>query len=454
MMKRILFILSTVFTLLACNNDESVNSLNFEDSAFSVVGRWYAENNTDNPILNMFGEYVFTADGVIYIDEYRRINGYRRNELQGVYSINGNNITTGFDFNEGGQSTSSFKVTENLSFSASFHRFSEDYTLTFQRVVGEIALMVGDTLYVSSEALQDIEAYTSKSVEIKSYSMNDPAIASVNEDGFLLAKLIGVTYLKVETSIGIAVLKVSVADKENLWNDFSKVLGRDFDEVLELLGKHYVFKSNDSIRYYYDNPYVDSVGIYRHDNVADSIVVSFRGNETDKSILDYLESKLVFVKDTLSCHWYTDNSNYLFSTLSAKYYKDAHKIIYTRFDPEWDDRIEDYGLSFDELVSRHGNYSDKEKWRSEWIKFNNIKNDFIAEITYHLNPMVYKYSIIVNMDIPMTMIDDYINRKFLYWDVLHPHTKNIQINGKEMFIFVSVDEKNYRSLNYSIVENN
>ena len=273
MMKRVLTIFTIVFSLFACDNDESVESLNFEDAAFGVVGRWYAESSSaDKSNFDMFGEYVFTVDGAIYIDEYRRINGYRRSELQGTYSIKSNRITTEFDFNEGGQSTAPLNVTDGLAFSASFHRFSEDYTLAFQRIIGEVAFMVGDTINVATEALHNIEAYTSKPVEIKKYSMNDNAIASVNDDGLLTAKLIGVTYLKIETSIGIAVLKVSVSDNDILWNDYSKLLGSDFDDVERLLGKHYVFKSNDSIRYYYDNPYVDSVDVYKQYNRADSIM--------------------------------------------------------------------------------------------------------------------------------------------------------------------------------------
>lgn len=453
MMKKLLAIFAIVISLLACDNDENVKSLNFEDSAFGVVGRWYAENNTNDQNLNMFGEYVFTTDGVIYIDEYRRINGYKRSELRGVYTINSNSITTGFDFNEGGQSTSSLTVIEELTFSASFRRFSEDYTLTFQRIVGEIALMVGDTLNVAIEAQKNIEAYTSKPVEIKLYSMNDDAIASVDDDGLLTAKLIGVTYLKVETSIGVAVIKVSVSDKGNRWNDFSKVLGRDFNDVAKILGKHYVYKSDDSVRYYYDSPYVDSVDVYRIDNRADSIIVSFCKNTTEEMIVDYLRSKLDTVKTEkdLDYHWFTDNTNYLFSTFSAKYFTDKRKLIYIRLDPEWNDRIYDYGMSFDDLVDKYGNYSKKPKDKSK-VEFNNIKNDFVSTVTYYLNPTVYQIVIFVNSEIKPKMLENYLQRNFKYLNPQYPYAKNIRVNGKELLIWVSIDSNNYRLITYTFEE--
>lgn len=452
MIKKLFSILAIVFSLLACDNDESVTSLNFEDPAFGVVGRWYAENNADNPLFNMYGEYVFTADGAMYIDEYRRINGYKRSELLGTYSVYGNSITTGFGF-EGGQSTCPLKVTNGLTFSASFHRFSEDYTLTFQRIVGEIALMVGDTLDVAIEAQKNIEAYTSKPVEIKSYSMNDDAIASVNSDGHLIAKLIGVTYLKVETPIGIAVLKVSISDKDNLWNDFSKVLGGNFDDVIKVLGNHYVYKNNDSIRYYFDNPYVDSVDVYKRDNRSDSVVVSFKDVVSKDVIRYYLKQKFILV-DTLS-EWYTDNDNYLLSTFSARFYPQKNKLIYTGFDPQWDEHIDNYGLSFEELIEK--NRPNVPVYQSSSMVKYNLKNDFAGMIIFYPNPQPnHPYiKIAVNNEIKIRMIDEYLDKKYTYtyWNGQWQFLRNVQINGKEMIIKVSTGDEGNRYLYYYIFEN-
>lgn len=452
MIKKLLLISALVISLFSCENNDNVQSLDFKDSAFSVVGRWYADK-LDDPYFNMYGEYVFTADGVIYIDEYRKSNGYKRSELRGTYSVNGNNITTGFGFG-GGQSTCPLNLTENLMFSASFRRFSEDYdTFTFQRIVGEIALMVGDTLNVSIEAQKTIETYSSKPVEIINYSMNDSAIASVNDDGLLIAKLIGVTYLKVEMSIGTAVLKVSISDRDNLWNDYSKLLGKDFDDVVKILGKYYVFKNNGVIRYYYDNPYIDSVDVYKQDNRADSIIVSFKKDVSIDVIRGYLKQKYVPV-DTLG-EWYTDNDNYLLSTLSARFFPLNNKLIYTGFDPQWDEHTDDYGLSFEELIENNRPYVPV--FQSPSMVTYNLKNDFAGKITYFLNQPPEKpyIHIVVNIDIPIWMIDEYLNEKYTFtyrngqWQFL----RNVQINGKEMFIMVSIGDSGYHTLYYYFFEN-
>ena len=453
--KRIL-IVTGILALFACNNEDGVESLNYEDSAYGVVGRWYAESNVDDPILNKYAEYVFTADGVIYADEYRKINGFKRDSIQGKYSVKDNNITAEFSINKGGQSISSLKVTNGLTFAASFHRFSEDYTLTFNRVVGEIILTVDSSVNVETDAKYNIEAYTAQSVEIKGYEMADEAIASVDQSGLVIGKLMGVTFLKVITSAGTAVLKVSVSDNNSLWNDFSQVLGRNFDEVERLFGKHYAFRNDTLFRYYYDNYYIDSVDIYRHENIADSIVVTLNIAIPDSTIMSHLKNinKLAYIKDTLSYHWYTDNDNYLFSSYSARYYENSNKIIYLRQDPHWDDRIDDYGLTAEELLLKYGSYCGK---GNNTLSFYGIKNEFVGEITYYLNPKVYKYRIVVNMNITKDMIIEYVNRKFLYWNLEHPYAKNIQINGKEMILEISFNgnssEDYSRSLDYIFIEN-
>lgn len=436
-----------ILALFACNNEDSIEPLNYEDSAFGVVGKWYAESNVDDPIFNMYAEYVFTADGTIYADEYRKINGYKLDSIQGKYSAKDDIITTEFSINQGGQSTSSLKVTNGLTFAASFHRFSEDYTLTFNRVVGELILTVDSTVSVEADVRKQIEAYAAQLVEIKGYNMSDDAIASVDEEGHVTGKLIGVAFLKVETSVGTAILKVSVSDKNNLWTDFSQVLGKDFSDVERLLGKHYAFRNDSVIRYFYDSYYIDSVDVCRHADIVDSIVVAFRKHTEKDSITSYLKRKDLAVVDSVNV-WYTNNANFLLATLSARYSQVENKLVYTQFDPEWDDRTGDYGLSIDELYEKYGAYKSKDRTH---ITFN-VKNDFVGEITYYWQPQMH-YHIQVNMNIPGSMIDDYLKKKFIYsyWNGQWQYMKNFQKDSKELFIHVSKESKH--SLYYYFHEN-
>ena len=443
---RQILVATGILLLFACNNEDSVESLNFEDSAYGVVGRWYTEK-THNPELDMFAEYTFTTDGAVYVDEYRRRNGYKRDEERGTYSIDGNRIVSNMisDKSLPIQSGSELLNLNSLTFTTR----SKDYgDMQFLRIVGIVTPHVGDTLRLDVQ--QAVDSYTSQSVKIISYSMTDNAIASIDDEGVLTPKLIGVTYLKIETPIGNAVLKISVSDEQNLWNDFSQGLGKSFDEVEKIFGKHYAFKS-DSMRYFYDNPYVDSVDIYQHNNVVDSIVVNYKNDVRDNTISSYLKRNLVFV-DSLS-GWYTNNKNYLLSTFSAKYIRNRQKLIYTGFDPEWDERTDDYGLSFDELIEKHGSYWTKNNTNTMVIY--NVRNDFVGRISYYLEPNVFKYHISVNIDIPNHMIEEYLNKKFIYtyrngqWQYL----RNFKNGNREMFLRVSIGEDGKHSLYYYFEEN-
>lgn len=441
-----ILVASGILLLFACNNEDSVDSINFEDSAYGVVGRWYTEK-TDNPELDMFAEYTFTTDGAVYVDEYRRRNGYKRDEGRGTYSVDGNRIVSNIasDKSLPIQSGSELLKLNSLTFTTR----SKDYgDMQFLRLVGIVTPHVGDTMCLNVQ--QAVDTYTSQNVKVVSYSMTDDAIASIDDDGVLIPKLIGVTYLKIETSIGNAALKISVSDNQNLWNDFSQGLGKSFDEVEKIFGNHYAFKS-DSMRYFYDNPYVDSVDIFRNENIVDSICVTFKNNAIKDDITNYLDERQSFVKDTLSYSWYTDNTNYLLSTYSAKYYKNENKLVYTRFDPNWDDRVGDYGLTIDEVIEKYGAYKSKDKTNTQ-VTFK-VKNDFVGEITYFWQPQMPNYHITVNSNIPSRMIEDYLNNRFInsYMNGMWQYRKNVHFNDKELFVRVS--KNGLHALSYYIEEN-
>ena len=99
MKARLIFIATTFLLLFACNNEDSVESFDFEGTTFSVVGRWYTEiDDKNNSERNMYGEYTFTIGGAVYVDEYWRINGYRRHKIDGTYRVNGNTISANLNY--------------------------------------------------------------------------------------------------------------------------------------------------------------------------------------------------------------------------------------------------------------------------------------------------------------------------------------------------------------------
>ena len=456
MKARLMFIVTCFLLLFACNNEDSVESFDSEGSAFSVVGRWYTEiDDKNNSERNMYGEYTFTIGGAVYVDEYWRINGYRRHKIDGTYSVNGNTISANLNYKR----TSTLECSDRLSFRAAI--LGEEKK-TFLRIVGDLALSVGDTTHI--DVNNYFETYSSISAEKPSYSVTDKAIVSVDETGLLTAKLIGTTFVQVGTSAGIAVLKIYVDDKKSRWNDFSSALGKNLDEVKQLLGERYAFKNDSTIRYYYDNAYVDSVDIYEHNNIADSLVVIFRPEVSDSIIMNYFVARGdTTVKDSISnnmliCRWYTDNKNFLLSTYSARYYPQEKKVIYTYIEPDWDDRRSDYGLSYEDLKKKYGYPSTPAKFSTVGYS---LKKDFIRQVFYSLSPnivsgSVTSYSMYLNSDVTKEMVENYLYRKYNYCENInyeayiqsYEHGLNIQIDGDEFVLFVKYERKEHKLLYY------
>lgn len=442
-----------ILLLFACNNEDSVESLNYEDSAFSVMGRWYTEiYDKDNSDRNMFGEYIFTIGGAVYVDEYWKINGYRRHKINGTYSVNGNTISANLNYKR----TSVLECSDRLSFRAAI--LGEEKK-TYLRIVDDLALSVGDTTHI--DAKEYFEAYSVMTDDYFSYTVTDQAIASVDETGLLTAKLIGTTFVQISTTAGTAVLKIYVDDKKSLWNDFSNALGKNLDEVKQLLGERYAFKNYSTIRYYYDNAYVDSVDICEHNNIADSLVVTFRKDVPDSLIMNYFVAKGdTIVKDSISNNtlvyrWFTNNKNFLLSTYSARYYPQEKKVIYSYIEPNWDDRSSDYGLSYEDLIKKYG-YSTTAKWS---IVGYFIKNDFIKQIYYSLSPNVVSgsvtsYSMYLNSDVTKEMVENYLYRKYNYCENINyeayiqswEHGLNLQIHGEEFILFVKYERREHKLL--------
>ena len=386
----------------------------------------------------MYAEYTFMPfGGDVYADEYWKTNGYKKSIPKVTYNVDNDKIAMYI-----GSGKYDIELPGNaLTMKAEQITQGEvirPLYMQFMRIVGTVSLNVDSVIRLDS-LQQIIEAYTAKPTVVTTYTITDGAIASVDEIGLLTAKLAGTTYLKAETDDGIAVLKITVIDKHNPWHDFSRGLGKSFDEIKQLWGKRFYSRgnSNDSIRYYYDNDYVDRVDIYQHDNIADSIIITFKENVSDDFVREYLNQKFV-PADSLN-DWYTDNKVFLLSSMSARYGSNSKAITFTYFEPDWDDRRYDYGLTIEELIEK---YHIPEENHDGQIKYNiKIKNDFISKITYHISgkpQKVTSYSAVINLKFNPKIIDDYIKKKYLFFDYNsnYKYGKNVIINGKDYILLI------------------
>lgn len=436
-----IFIYVLLLLQVSCNDEYTTIHIPVEDAA-NIVGNWYVEDNS----LEKFSEYTYTNGGNIYIDSYSRMYGYKRVQEIGTYSHSGKSLVHKIESAGGMPVEHSYELHEITALS--FRTSSVDYGNTdYCRIIGVVDILVDEMIEL--DVLQYIKAYTPDSVEVCGMAISNSAVADIDDSGAIRAKRKGIAYLKVETSIGTAVLKISVTDNANLWIDVSKALGMRMVDVEVFFGSYYAFVNDSSALYFYDDYYVDYIEIHANRDVADSIIVSLNKEVGPAEVKDYLDNRFCLVKDSMSCRWYTDNDNFLFSTYSVRYEYDKSILTYTHLDVEWDDRIDDYGLTFDDLVKKYGVY----RANDGNLHFD-VDNDFISRIMYSFtNEKVSSYSVDINMDVETRMVNEYLQKSYKRMNSVAEYVRNIQINGKEMLLQVTTSTDKH-SLFFWFYDNN
>ena len=412
--------------LVSCNDDDVTIHLP-EVSATSIVGNWYVEDNA----LGGYSEYTYTMGGYIYIDSYSRVYGYKRVQEIGTYSHSGNSLVHKIESEGGMPVVDSYEFRGMTAFS--FMTSSADYGNTeYNRIVGVVEMQIDGT--VSLDVQQYLSAFTSDSVNVGGMRMSNRAIADIDDSGVIRGKQIGITYLKVETSIGTAVFKISVTDNANLWIDVSRALGMNLADVTDYFGCYYAFINDSSALYFYDDYYVDYIEIHADRGVADSIIVSFNKEVDPVHVKGYLDNRLCIANDNMSYCRYTDNENFLFSTYSVMYEYNENVLTYKSLDVEWDDRIDDYGLTREDIKKKYGTYRVNNGGDLSFY----VYNDFISHIMYSFTKdKVSSYSVQINMDVGTHMVEEYLKKRYKRMNSVAEYVRNIQVNGKEMLLQVT-----------------
>jgi len=132
-----------------------------------------------------------------------------------------------------------------------------------------------------------------------SYNTNNPYVVTVSASGSVKALKRGVAYISVKSSIGTAVIRVVVTDKENYFDDFMLQLGELVDVTIDTYGNIFVDIPQDSGDLMRDYPVFDEliqeIGfIYEQDKVIWQISVLFRGNANEDEIKSTLDRKYTY----------------------------------------------------------------------------------------------------------------------------------------------------------------
>lgn len=441
-------ILPLVFVLMsaaACSDETDVEVEKRPDISTALIGTWY----TDDEPLGLYAEHTYAAGNVVSVSEYRQMYGYRRVHMTGSYEVNDATVSRTLTSEAGLPTTESVSV-DSLS-TLYFRTVSADYGVArYYRIVGTLDMQAGTTSQL--DVLRSLVPITGQVHEVRSYKVKDESVASVDESGLLTAKRRGTTYVLADTPSGVAVVKVAVSDQENLWDDFSCVLGKSLEAVKQAYGPYCAYASDESLQYVFDDYYVESMSAFvdAESHLVDSVVVMLNETTEPEVATEYLSSRMTEVKDkNLPYAWFVDHPNYLYATYAVRYQKEERCLVLTSYDPDWDVREYDFGLTFQELKSKYGNAYVK---RGNLVAFD-LKGDFIEEINYFFtDDKVSEYNFYINRRVPKAMVEDYINSRYHYYSFYDPTVKNIVINGEEKLVTVSYNSQ-YHSLRFKLKDN-
>ncbi len=427
------FYLLTILLYLFCAcNDLEVSSKDdiSNQVAKNIVGSWFAESD------DAYEEDTFTDTGVTYAKFYFKTNFYNSINTEGEYTTEGNQFKQVSTI-LGTPSVMSFTIDE---ISSLLFRVSNDKNGSFiyYRIIGAKTYQVGDV--TNLEPIVLLSNFCNDEVSILGFSTIDESIASVNDKGIITAKLQGQTYVKVQTTLGIVVIKITVNDDKNLWNNYAQSLRKSSFDTEQVFGPYYFYKDEYSLIYSSDNYYVREYEFtFGDDKKVEYITLFLRPNSEERDILNYLSDRFDFISENFTkngehCFWYVENQeNRLFSEYYIYYLPEKKTIIYTLCDVKYLDLTYLLGSSYHNLFQQLGfpTYYSPEKY----LEYEN-ENNLISQILFILdNNEIKAYSIQFNKCVTEEMINDYLIQNFAQEnDRYNSYIINRKINGEECLV--------------------
>lgn len=198
---------------------------------YSIIGEWLEDLGGDGRVN--FGVYRYKEDGTT--DNYE-VSAEKDADNCYIFDYKGKYTLEGKNFIQ----WQTHPALGNIMYETELKSLTK-YDLTFY--YDEFKIMAYQHRIIDTYNMQIDE---SKSISIsdndfvpQSYYSNHERVATVNNKGVITANEAGTAYIIVSSSIGKAVIRVVVTDKDNLFCDFSKYLGGNIDEIVKRYGNEY-----------------------------------------------------------------------------------------------------------------------------------------------------------------------------------------------------------------------
>lgn len=314
----LLFIIFAIFAEVSLTSCSGADSDNIEPvptptptpnpepiSTYSIIGEWF-EDLGGNGIVS-FGTYRYKEDGtedVYEVSAEKDADNCYIFDYKGKYTLEGKKFTQWLTHPVLGNETYESELKSLTKYELTYYYDELRITSSQYRIIDTYNMQIDETKSIS---ISDNDFVP------QSYYSNHERVATVNNKGVITANEAGTAFIVVSSSIGKAVIRVVVTDKDNLICDFSKYLGGNIDEIVKRYGNEYLDVKTD------DNPDPNSPPTTsKHYNLYDDFFfnVNFFYDEKSREVKvvsptlrpevdlnkvkEYLSKKFEFLKEEIS----------------------------------------------------------------------------------------------------------------------------------------------------------
>ena len=292
------------FGVSSCSSDDDDDQQSSNSTTQLLVGDWLEDNSTSDS-KNMMAT-TYTADGKmsVWFANVDKDNNMMLN-YDGTYTLNDNKLAEKYVSPASGTNVvDNYDVLSVDKYTFTSYSTRTNTNIEYNRIVETRQLNVGETFNISIDDAEFIPT---------SYTSIETRVATVTTSGQVTAVKRGLTFIKVKSSIGTAVIRLQVNDPANVIDDMTGLLGATTTELTAQLGNFY-------------NDYDLNAGPARvyemFDPVLSEVLVSFDAKGRASTIITGLRegyNSQALIQSLSNKYSYVNGTSYLFQfTLNGK----------------------------------------------------------------------------------------------------------------------------------------
>lgn len=302
-MKKYLVLIAAAITLgfTSCSEEdcnhfgEGKSTVSYED----IAGSWY------DPVYNE--EVKYTENGTFH-DKYS--NKYQATVTEGRYELRANKLTYTYSF---------MGQTQFTDFTISNFVTDLTFSLNSKKTAKTILYKITDVINLDLGGTATLPSYGLESPDDRIVSVDGLEVKSMGMKGTVYLKNSNDTYVKV----------IVGDDANDLWMDYSQLIGKKVSDMKNLLGEPTALSENDAFYNEVGNTHdlISYVGFTIENGIITGFGLYFNDGVDKNEILQYIASKYFF---NSTIEMYTSHKTLESSIFILKYFEDVNSLVFQK----------------------------------------------------------------------------------------------------------------------------